>query len=185
MQRLDYSHDLEQVDGAFAAVPRAETVTRPPSPTPSFATDTFSLISWPESVNKFSALPRPSISDAAPSCSLIPSGSRRSLLYNGSAYPATPHNTVRMSNSNSTKGPRNFTLLPRLWEVLRESSPTKKGKRRMDMSSGDLWNEFGGSGYIDYASLPPLDGEEGELIDDEACFIDVRAVTGLGEFHVQ
>jgi F-box and WD-40 domain protein 1/11 len=27
--------------------------------------------------------------------------------------------------------------------------------------------------------LQPLDGEEGELIDDEACFIDVRAVTGV------
>lgn len=35
--------------------------------------------------------------------------------------------------------------------------------------------------HINYLELPPLDGEEGELIDDEACFIDVRAVTGIGE----
>ncbi|KAH9474789.1 F-box/WD repeat-containing protein pof11 [Psilocybe cubensis] len=35
------------------------------------------------------------------------------------------------------------------------------------------------SEYIDYSELPPLDGEEGELIDDEACFIDVRAVHGI------
>lgn len=33
---------------------------------------------------------------------------------------------------------------------------------------------------INYSELPPLDGEEGELIDDEACFIDVRAVHGIG-----
>ena len=34
---------------------------------------------------------------------------------------------------------------------------------------------------INYLELPPLDGEEGELIDDEACFIDIRAITGIGE----
>lgn len=33
---------------------------------------------------------------------------------------------------------------------------------------------------VDYLNMQPLDGEEGELIDDEACFIDVRAVTGIG-----
>ena len=36
--------------------------------------------------------------------------------------------------------------------------------------------------HINYSELPPLDGEEGELIDDEACFVDVRAVTGMGSF---
>jgi F-box and WD-40 domain protein 1/11 len=29
--------------------------------------------------------------------------------------------------------------------------------------------------------LDPLDDEEGELIDDEACFVDVRAVHGIGK----
>lgn len=60
----------------------------------------------------------------------------------------------------------------------------KKGKRRFDISSSDFWDELGGGGYIDWANLPPLDGEEGELIDDEACVIDVRAVTGLGEYLI-
>ncbi|KAF4612959.1 hypothetical protein D9613_011179 [Agrocybe pediades] len=32
---------------------------------------------------------------------------------------------------------------------------------------------------IDYSELPPLDGEEGELIDDEACFIDVQSTRGI------
>lgn len=182
LQRLDAPMDYEQVDGASFSVPRAETVTRPVSPTPSFATDTFSLINWSENADAYWTPPRPSMSDAAPSCSFLPSSSRRSVPY---AYPysaPTPYNSVRISRSNSFKSGRNFNLLPRLWEVLRESSPSKKGRRRLDVSSGDLWQEFGGSGYIDYANLPPLDGEEGELIDDEACFIDVRAVTGLGEF---
>ncbi|PPQ92517.1 hypothetical protein CVT25_010350 [Psilocybe cyanescens] len=35
------------------------------------------------------------------------------------------------------------------------------------------------SEYINYSELPPLDGEEGELIDDEACFIDARAIHGI------
>ncbi|GJE93406.1 F-box/WD repeat-containing protein [Phanerochaete sordida] len=183
IRRINAGADLETVDGALAAVPRAETVTRPASPTPSFATDTYSLINWTADVDWASAQPRPSFSDAAPGCSLLPSGSRRSMppyAYSYSAAP-TPFNSLRISHSNSTsyKGSRNFNLLPRLWEVLRESSPAKKGKRRFDAATQDLWGEFDGSGYIDYAKLPPLDGEEGELIDDEACFIDVRAVTGL------
>lgn len=35
-----------------------------------------------------------------------------------------------------------------------------------------------------FADLPPLDGEEGELIDDEACFIDAMAVSGIGERYI-
>ena len=35
---------------------------------------------------------------------------------------------------------------------------------------------------INYSELPPLDGEEGELIDDEACFIDIRTVTRIGSY---
>jgi len=38
------------------------------------------------------------------------------------------------------------------------------------------------SDSINYSELPPLDGEEGELIDDEACFIDARAITGIGSY---
>ena len=50
----------------------------------------------------------------------------------------------------------------------------------MDITAS-IWAELEGESFIDYASLPPLDGEEGELIDDEACFIDVRTVTGVGK----
>lgn len=182
--RMLADDDLEAVDGAFHAVPRAETVTRPPSPTPSFSTDTYSIVNWTESMDPSLTWPRPSLSDAAPACSFLPGPSRRSSpqgYYTPTGYPQTPYNTVRSCSSSSFKGSKSFGILPRIWEVLRESSPGKKGKRRFDLSA-DLWNDFGGEGYIDYANLPPLDGEEGELIDDEACFIDVKSVTGLGEF---
>lgn len=38
--------------------------------------------------------------------------------------------------------------------------------------------------YGELSDLEPLDGEEGELIDDEGCFFghwEVRAVTGMGK----
>ncbi|TFK31228.1 hypothetical protein BDQ12DRAFT_694405 [Crucibulum laeve] len=54
-------------------------------------------------------------------------------------------------------------------------------------SQMDYSHDFSAGDYSDSTSLAPLDGEEGELIDDEACCIlqvtgrvvDVRAVTGI------
>lgn len=180
--RLAADEELEAIDGAFSAVLRTETVTRPPSPTPSFSTDTYSFVNWTENAKAAKLQPRPSLSDATPACAFLAGPSRRAA---SQAYPTgftyTPYNTVRASTPSSMKVSRSVGILPRIWEVLRESSPAKKGRRRVD-SASDFWAEFSGEGYIDYASLPPLDGEEGELIDDEACFIDVRSVTGVGTF---
>ena len=174
--------ELEAVDGALSSVPRAHTITRPASPTPSFSTDTYSFLNWPDNLEIYSPQPRPSLSDAAPFCSFLPAPTRRSGLvyepYNRQA--PTPFNTVRSSSFNSLKPSRSLGLIPRLWDVLRESSPGKKGKRRAELPIATMWSEAD-DGYIDYANMPPLDGEEGELIDDEACFINVRAVTGIGK----
>ena len=50
------------------------------------------------------------------------------------------------------------------------------------------WSSSDASGastdYVDYSDLLPLDGEEGELIDDEACYVDFRTVTGIGRLHL-
>lgn len=182
-QQAAADDELEAIDGAFSAVPRAETVTRPPSPTPSFATDTYSIVDWMENPGAFPLRSHPSVSDGTPACSFLAGSSRRCASQtHASGFAYTPCNTLRASTPISMKTSRSVGILPRIWEVLRESSPTKKGKRRLDLSS-DFWDEFGPGGYIDYANLSPLDGEEGELIDDEACFIDVRSVTGLGKFH--
>ena len=177
--------ELEAIDGAFSAVPRAETVTRPPSPSPSFSTDTYSFVNWTENAEFNSQQRRPSTSDMTPACAFLGPARRAGSPSHAPGHSYTPYNTFRASASGSMKVSRSVGILPRIWEVLRESSPTaKKGKRRLDLSS-EFWAEFGGEGYIDYANLPPLDGEEGELIDDEACFIDVRSVAGMGTcFHV-
>ena len=73
-------------------------------------------------------------------------------------------------------------ILPRIWDALRDGSPGKKCRRRPGIPSwrdDGLEFDYHSDGSIDYSSMAPLDGEEGELIDDEACFIDVRAITGM------
>ncbi|KAJ6591092.1 WD40 repeat-like protein [Mycena vulgaris] len=69
------------------------------------------------------------------------------------------------------------SLLPRLWDVLSASPPRRQSPFSYNYSNSSIWAPK----PIDYTQLPPLDGEEGELIDDEACFFcpPVRAVTGI------
>ncbi|KAJ7704307.1 WD40-repeat-containing domain protein [Mycena rosella] len=69
------------------------------------------------------------------------------------------------------------SLLPRLWDVLSASPPRRQSPFSYNYSTSSIW----ALKPIDYTQLPPLDGEEGELVDDEACFFcpPVRAVTGI------
>ncbi|KAJ2914950.1 hypothetical protein MD484_g5453, partial [Candolleomyces efflorescens] len=60
------------------------------------------------------------------------------------------------------------------------SRPSAKGKAKAFFSrNGSKSDLLYLPDVINYSDLAPLDGEEGELIDDEACFIDVRAITGI------
>ncbi|KAI0795773.1 WD40-repeat-containing domain protein [Abortiporus biennis] len=183
MESEESESDVETIDGAFATVPRQHTVTRPPSPSPSFRTETYSIVNWnmEDNAGIYSMDGRPSLSDDAPRC-FRPAQSQFTFPMPGSSYypyPSTPYNSLRFSSFNSVRSNRSFGSLTRIWDALRESSPHRKGKRRFDAACASIWNDIEGDGYIDYANLPPLDGEEFELIDDEACFIDVRAVTGV------
>ncbi|RPD61671.1 WD40 repeat-like protein [Lentinus tigrinus ALCF2SS1-7] len=168
----DAGLDMETVDGAFASVPRSFTITRPTSPTPSFRTDTFSIVNWnPEMYN----LMLPGNGDGTPRCSFLQTGRRTISGYPSSHWSPTP---------SPTKVSRSLTIgmgfLPKIWDALREGSPSKRGRRRPAIPSWqDPELEYYSDGLIDYANMMPLDGEEGELIDDEACFIDVRAITGI------
>lgn len=54
-----------------------------------------------------------------------------------------------------------------------------KGKAKAHTSGIDWGSEEIDDPFIDFSELAPLDDEEGELIDDEACFVEVRAVTGV------
>lgn len=172
--------EMEAVDGAFASVPRSFTVTRPTSPTPSFRTDTFSIVNWnPELYNMVLS---GSSTGETPRCSMaFLQAGRRTV----SGYPSYWSSGAR--SPSPIKPSRSLTIgmgiLPRIWDALREGSPGKRihMRRRPGIPS---WRdaeelEYHSDGSIDYAKMDPLDGEEGELIDDEACFIDVRAVTGM------
>ena len=92
------------------------------------------------------------------------------------------------------------SILPRLWHVISPgmrrpypfafpqspepfNHPIYKGRSKLR----GLERSHSLTQYADYTDLPPLDGEEGELItiDDEACFFNdtaygSRAVTGIG-----
>jgi F-box and WD-40 domain protein 1/11 len=148
--------DLDLVDGALSAVPRSFTVTRPTSPVP---TMDFSMVSRPNSTMYDDFL------GTTPSYFATPN---RRGFYSGTSY-----GPISGSPPNALKN-----IFPRLWDAL--SPPGRKGKGKTRNG-----HNFDFEGYS-YGDLPPLDGEEGELIDDEACLIevlDVRAVTGIGEFR--
>lgn len=71
-------------------------------------------------------------------------------------------------------------LLPRIWEVL--SSPTRNLLAMAPFEESQFYTDKNRSfdSDTDYSSLLPLDGEEGELIEDEACFVAIHSVTGFG-----
>ncbi|KAF9011845.1 WD40-repeat-containing domain protein [Cyathus striatus] len=77
-------------------------------------------------------------------------------------------------------------ILPKLWDVLSfpgrsvlstlanhaALSPASTSNSSNSSFSAATWSTpTTPVNYIDYADLPPLDGEEGELIDDEACCV--------------
>ena len=107
-----------------------------------------------------------------------------------SGYPSSHWSSRTFTPSPSPiKASRSLTIgmgfLPKIWDALREGSPAKRCRRRPGIPSWrdtSMELEYHSDGSIDYTNMTPLDGEEGELIDDEACVIDVRAVTGLGKF---
>lgn len=88
-----------------------------------------------------------------------------------SASPRRHANQSWYTNNGSLSG-RNS---PVYWHTGKGKGKSKVGGlfSTRNGSRGELKN-------INYSELPPLDGEEGELIDDEACFIDSRAVRGIG-----
>ncbi|EIM87287.1 WD40 repeat-like protein [Stereum hirsutum FP-91666 SS1] len=143
------------------------TVTRPASP--SFSMD-FSMISppSPDPLDSFPSAPTFTRNRGATVSSFFTPSRGRNTLY-GSTYGLT-HTVGCRPPLTSCKSRK--TLLPRLWDAI--SSPGRKSKGK----AAAVDQYFLGGGYS-YADLQPLDGEEGELIDDEACFIDGTTVTGI------
>jgi F-box and WD-40 domain protein 1/11 len=169
----DNISELDLIDGAPIAVPHAETVTRPPSPAP---TSDFSLLSAPTSPVLY---PRPDAFDMVANDVFS--------LYAGTAQQRPRRLDLPTSSSRLGLGLGGLRrspvkargILPRLLEALAASSPSRKGKART--MSGRYDSVYIPEG-MSYADLEPLDGEEGELVD-EACFVPCapapRVVTGM------
>ncbi|KAF8639175.1 hypothetical protein AX17_001662 [Amanita inopinata Kibby_2008] len=97
----------------------------------------------------------------------------KSLFLNAVSSSTSAQSAGFASNSTPTPTRQPFAgaaTLPR-WKG--------KSKRKSIVSVVGWESEDPEDVFIDHSELAPLDGEEGELIDDEACFIDIRAVTGV------
>ncbi|EIN14477.1 WD40 repeat-like protein [Punctularia strigosozonata HHB-11173 SS5] len=169
--------DGEVVDGTALAVPRTVTVTRPPS------LSDFSIISPPGSPRQSLDTLQDTPTCGTPFTNAFATQGRRNIAhtFSGSGYltPTSssthglglhfgPTTSRRLRTPSPSKG-----ALSRIWDAFaspaRSSSRGRKGK-------GKGYRSF--EETFDYRDMDPLDGEEGELID-EACFIDVKAVTGI------
>jgi F-box and WD-40 domain protein 1/11 len=190
---LGPEHDLDLIDGTSAAVPRTYTITRPSSPAP---TADFSIIDVDPDDDDARYPYRYAYHGHHTSRSTGHGRSATSLSAFGKRGGYTPNPLLGVGSSNT--GTPLKSIFPRLWDAL--SSPgrnfTPSPSPPSTPSPAKRYNTYGKgkattfdyqpstpAGYIDYSELPPLDGEEGELIviDDEACFINATAVTGIGE----
>ena len=153
--------DTVMVDGSFVAVPTAMTVTRPPSPSP---TADYSIISPPSPMSFVHVLPPFDVPDGAydvfSSPTSGPEGTPNCTLF--ISQPSLKPGAVVPFRRTQSKLGRN--TLGRIWGAL--STPNRSARRSRSADA-----VFDGL---------PLDGEEGELIDDEACFFAIKSVAGMG-----
>ena len=181
--------DFDLVDGTAHVVPRNQTITRPSSPAP---TADFSIIDVDPDDDDARYPYRYAYQGYHGGRSGGHGRSASSLGVFGrrGTYPL-PNSLLGVGNGTTPLK----SIFPRLWDAL--SSPGRVPSPPSTPSPPFRYNTYGKgkapsfdyqlsapASYIDYSDLPPLDGEEGELIaiDDEACFINVTAVTGIGEF---
>ncbi|EJD02007.1 WD40 repeat-like protein [Fomitiporia mediterranea MF3/22] len=143
--------NIVMVDGSFSEVLNEETVTRPPSPAP---TADFSFISPPSPMSFVHILPQ------------HVSGGLYDVFSSPTSGPeGTPNCTLFISPAKASGSMRRSPKLPkaalgRIWDAL--SSPARRSRTKCQVVFDGL----------------PLDGEEGELID-EACFIAARPTIGM------
>jgi len=152
--RLNTQHDSLQFSSS------------PPSPSPSLD---YSIVSHPSpSPDRDATLYASHPARSQPYlCSTRCSGStprdrdKRTNALHGSS---PSYHIVAGGNRAPQTGKSMKFLLPRLWGAL--SSPTRKARRQTARRK-----PYTLPSNISYADLQPLDGEEGELID-EACYVE-------------
>lgn len=147
--RLNTQHDSLQFSSS------------PPSPSPSLD---YSIVSPPSpSPDRDATLyaSHPAISQPYLSSTRYSGSSRTNALHG----PSSSYHRAAGGNRALQTGKSMKFLLPRLWGAL--SSPTRKSRRQSARRK-----PYALPSNISYADLQPLDGEEGELIDDEACYVE-------------
>lgn len=153
--RLNIQHDSLQFSSS------------PPSPSPSLD---YSIVSPPSPSPDRNAMlyasqparSQPYLSSTRDSGSSSRDRDKRTNALHGS-FPSY-HRAAGGNRAPQTGKSMKF-ILPRLWGAL--SSPTRKARRQSARRK-----PYALPSNISYADLQPLDGEEGELIDDEACYVE-------------
>ncbi|KAI0301237.1 WD40-repeat-containing domain protein [Russula brevipes] len=158
--------DLDIIDGSPLSVQHDLTITMPPSP--SHSVD-FSIISPPSPDLDRNSYPFASHPGRSPPHHFSPHWSRTSSRdKRNDTMPGSPFSFRTPLAQGGNRIPQTTKsmkcLLPRLWGAL--SSPNRKGRRKTGRRK-----PYALPSNISYADLQPLDGEEGELID-EACYVD-------------
>lgn len=113
----------------------------------------------PNNYNDFSGDPRTTTSP-----DLLATCNSRNLL---AVSPLKKSGAFSSDPPLSAGKPRNKRILPRLWTTLASPAKDPTSSMRFKGKQPD---------YDAYDSTYPLDGEEGELIDDEACFVETRGI---------
>lgn len=108
--------------------------------------------------------------------SLSLSTSSASVDSSPTSSPRIPPNTISLPTSliSGQLPPARQSSIH--WDTLPKT--VDKGKRRAQSSRYSSFALDSSAEDLDLGGLSPLDGEEGELID-EACFVDIRAITGV------
>jgi F-box and WD-40 domain protein 1/11 len=99
-----------------------------------------------------------------------------------SSRAASPSRPLPSQSWYANNGNSNGRQSPVYWNANKGKVKSKAGGFFAVRSGNNSRRNLNQS--INYSELPPLDGEEGELIDDEACFIDIRAITGIGSYII-
>ena len=191
--------NIVMVDGTFAEVADSETVTRPTSPISLAPTigDDFSIISMPSppSPMSFVHVVSPSLEhhdsgnqnltrypgmydiftsptsgpEGTPNCTLFISPTKGGNLGPNNSVPGLSGIGLSGMGGSMRRSPKlSKAALGKLWGAL--SSPARRTRTKLHHANMNSNHDFDDS---------PLDGEEGELID-EACFIPFREDTGFG-----
>ena len=127
--------------------------------------------------------PGRSVMNFSSSTNVIPTPPSSQPSSRAASPSAPPRHHLPPQSWYTNNGTSNGRHSPVYWNANKGKGKSKAGGffavRSGNNSRRNLKNQS-----INYSELPPLDGEEGELIDDEACFIDIRAITGIGSYII-